>query len=276
MPALCRALAVSRSGYYAWLSRPEAERSREDRRLLVHVRAAHARGRGRYGVRRIHAELSAEGLQVGRERVRRLMRLGGLEVQQGRRRRAVGSSPPLDGATNVLARRFAAEAPNVAWVADTTEFKTGEGTLYVAVVLDLYARRVVAWRAGSSMHRTLAVSAIEAAFVARQPPPGLIHHADQGSQYTSEDYLDVLAAHEAVASFSGRGQCLDNAVAESFFGTLKDEWLRQEHFATHEAATRGLADWIDFYNHRRRHSRLGYRTPAEHEAAYHQAQAMSL
>lgn len=274
MPALCRALHVSRSGYYAWLTRPESERARQDRRLMVHVRAAHAKGRGSYGVRRIYAELSAEGLSVGRERVRRLMRLGGLQVTQSRRRRSLAPIASTFEAPNVLARRFAAECPDVAWVADTTEFQTGEGTLYLSAVLDLYARRVVGWSAGPSMHRSLAVGALESALLARQPGPGLLHHSDRGSQYTSEDYLLVLTGHGAVASFSGRGQCLDNAVAESFFGTLKDELVRREHFASHEQAIAALAEWIDFYNHRRRHSRLGYRTPAEHEAAYHPANVL--
>lgn len=263
---------MSKSGYYAWLTRPESDRARQDRRLLVHVRAAHAQSKGTYGARRVHAELAATGVPVGRSRVARLMRQDGLRTSPIKRRTWPKAAGASFEAPNVLARQFDAAHPDVAWVADTTEFQTGEGTLYLAAVLDLYARRVVGWSAASSMHRSLAIDALTKAITVRHPLPGLIHHSDRGSQYTSDEYQAVLHEHGLVASFSGRGQCLDNAVVESFFGTLKSELVRREHFETHEAAVKALSEWIEvYYNHRRRHSRLGYRTPAEHEAAYHRA-----
>jgi len=271
---MCRALRVSPSGYYAWVMRPESEREREDRRLVAHVRAAYAGSRGTYGVRRLHVQLAAEGIDVGRDRLRRLMRHAGLEARPRKRKAWTKPASILMEVPNVLARRFVVDHPDVAWVADTTEFATGEGTLYVAAVLDLYGRRVVGWSASSSMHRALAIDALNRALSDRQPPAGLVHHSDQGSQYTSDDYRVVLDAHGAVASYSGRGQCLDNAVAESFFSTLKTELVHRQRFETHEQAVAALARYIEvFYNHRRRHTRLGYRTPAEHEAKYHQALA---
>jgi len=271
---MCRALRVSPSGYYAWVTRPESERTREDRRLVAHVRAAYAGSRGTYGVRRLYVQLAAEGVDVGRDRVRRLMRHAGLEARPRKRKPWSKPASVLMEVPNVLARQFAVERPDVAWVADTTEFQTGEGTLYVAAVLDLYARRVVGWSAASSMHRSLAIDALTKALSDRMPSAGLVHHSDQGSQYTSDDYRAVLDAHGAVASYSGRGQCLDNAVAESFFSTLKAELVRRQHFDTHEQAIAALGRYIEvFYNHRRRHTKLGYRTPAEHETAYHRALA---
>lgn len=269
---MCRALRVSPSGYYDWLIRPESDRSREDRRLATHVRAAYAQSRGTYGVRRLHVQLTAEGIDVGRDRIRRLMRQAELEARPKKRKAWSKPASILLEVPNVLARQFDVERPDVAWVADTTEFATGEGTLYLAAVLDLYARRVVGWAASSSMHRSLAIEALANAFSDRRPAAGLVHHSDQGSQYTSDDYRAVLATHGAVASYSGRGQCLDNAVAESFFATIKAELVRREHFQTHEEAIAALGRYIEvFYNHRRRHTTLGYRTPAEHEAVYHQA-----
>ena len=271
---MCRALRVSPSGYYAWLVRPESARAQEDRRLATHVRAAYAGSRGTYGVRRLHVQLASDGVEIGRDRVRRLMRHAGLEARP-RKRKAWGKPASiLAEVPNVLARRFAVDRPDTAWVADTTEFVTGEGTLYLAAVLDLYARRLVGWAAASSMHRSLAIEALTRALADRRPATGLVHHSDQGSQYTSDDYRAVLGAHGAIASYSGRGQCLDNAVAESFFSTLKAELVHRQRFETHAEAVAALGRYIDvFYNHRRRHTRLGYRTPAEHEAAYHQALA---
>lgn len=273
--AMCRALRVSPSGYYAWLDRPESTRGREDRRLAAHVRAAHTRSHGTYGVRRLHAELADEGVRVGRDRIRRLMRQAGLEAKPRRRRRSWPRSPggAVD-APNVLGRRFAVERPDEVWVADTTEFVTGEGTLYLAAVLDLYARRVVGWSLASSMHRSLAVDALTKALLHRAPAAGLLHHSDRGSQYTSEDYRALLGRHGLRASYSGRGQCLDNAPMESFFGTLKDELVHRTAFATHAQARAALARYVEvFYNHQRRHSALRYRTPAAYEAAFHEAAA---
>ena len=271
--ALCAALRVSPSGYYAWLARPESARAREDRRLAAHVRAAYTRSHGTYGVRRLHAELADEGLGVGRDRVRRLMRQAGIEAKPRRRRHAWPRSGGVaSDAPNVLGRRFSTERPDEVWVADTTEFATGEGTLYLAAVLDLYARRVVGWSLASSMHRSLAVDALTKALLQRAPAAGLLHHSDRGSQYTSAEYRAVLDRHGLRASYSGRGQCLDNAPMESFFGTLKEELVHRTSFATHAQARSAVSRYVEvFYNHQRRHSALRYQTPAAHEAAYHHA-----
>ncbi|HYE58924.1 MAG TPA: IS3 family transposase [Rhodothermales bacterium] len=269
---MCRALRVSPSGYYAWLKRPESSRAKQDRRLVAYVRAAYARSHGTYGVRRLHAELAGEGIDVGRDRVRRLMRRAGLEAKPRRRRAWRPAPASMIDVPNVLARRFTVERPNAVWVADTTEFATGEGTLYVAAVLDLYARRVIGWAASSSMHRSLAIDALTKALHTRGALSDLIHHSDRGSQYTSAEYRALLDRYGVTASYSGRGQCLDNAPMESFFGTLKDELVHRSRFATHAEARRALARYVEvFYNHQRRHSALRYRTPTAHEAAYHQA-----
>jgi putative transposase len=250
---------------------------REDRHLLVHVRAAHARSHATYGVRRVHADLAAEGVAVGRGRVARLMRGDGIEARPRKRRPWLRAAPPALDVPNVLARRFAVDRPDAVWVADTTEFTTGEGTLYLAAVLDLYARRVVGWSVASSMHRSLAADALGRALAHRGDVGDLLHHSDRGSQYTSHEYRALLARHGLRASYSGRGQCLDNAVAESFFSTVKAELVSRYHFATHAEARRALARYVEvFYNHQRRHSALRYQTPAAYEAAYHQAAALAV
>ena len=275
---LCDALGVSTSAYYDWRSRPLSARAAEDRRLEVEVRAVHRESRQTYGVRRVHAELQARGVACGRQRAGRLMREGGL-VARGPKRKpptATPQAPLTPVAANVLDRQFAPDAPDRVWTADITYVATGEGWLYLAVVVDLFSRRVVGWAVRPSLGRELATAALTAALQGRRPRPGLICHSDQGTQYTSSDYRALLRRHEVVCSMSRRGNCHDNAPTESLFGSLKTECVRGERFATHDECRAALFDYLAFYNHRRRHSALGYRSPAEHERRHDDQQALRL
>ena len=274
----CRALGVSMSAYYEWRGRTPSAREVEDRRLAVEVRAVHRESRQTYGARRVHAELQARGVGVGRHRVGRLMREGGLAARGPKRRppKATPSTPLTPVAGNVLDRAFEPEAPDRVWTADITYVATGEGWLYLAVVVDLFSRRVVGWAVRPSLGREIATSALTSALRDRRPGSGLVHHSDQGTQYTSSDYRALLRRHELVCSMSRRGNCHDNAPTESLFGSLKTECVRGERFATHDEARAALFDYLAFYNHRRRHSALGYRSPAEHERRHHEQQALRL
>ena len=269
--ASCKALGVSLSAYYGWCGRAPSGREIEDRRLAVEVRAVHRESRQTYGARRVHAELQARGIACGRHRVGRLMREGGLVARGPKRRppKATPSTPLTPVADNVLDRAFEPDAPDRVWTADITYIPTDEGWLYLAVVVDLFSRRVVGWAVRPSLGRELATAALDAALRDRRPEPGLVHHSDQGTQYTSSDYRALLRRHELVCSMSRRGNCHDNAPTESLFGSLKTECVRGERFATHDEARAALFDYLAFYNHRRRHSALGYQSPAEHERRYH-------
>ena len=264
---LCSVLGVSSSGFYAWRKRPPSQRAKGDARLAVEVRLAHRRGRGSYGSPRVHRELKAHGHRVGKKRVERLMRQEGIRGQQKRRfRRTTDSNHRQPVADNVLARNFHADAPNIAWVTDVTYVWTGEGWLYLAAMLDLFSRRVVGWATSETNDRALALDALRRALSARRPAAGLVHHSDRGSPYASEDYQAALREHGLVASMSGKGDCWDNAVAESFFATLRAELLDHQHYATRRAAVASIADYIDgFYNPVRRHSSIGYVSPMEFE-----------
>jgi len=273
--AMCRALQVSSSGYYAWKKRPAPERVAEDARLVTEIAEAHRRSRGIYGSPRVHRELRARGVRVGRKRVERLMRNKGL---QGRKkRRFVRTTDSKHGhpiAPNVLDRNFDTEAPNQAWVGDVTYIPTAEGWLYLAVLLDLFSRRVVGWATSDANDRELALSALRQAVQERRPAAGLVHHTDRGSPYASEDYRAALDARGLVASMSATGDCFDNAVAESFFASLKTEWVDCEDYESHAGAHRSIADYIDgFYNPARRHSHLDYVSPIEFEMRSHLAAA---
>lgn len=266
----CDVLGVSRSGYYAWKGRPEAPRAAEDAELLAEIKAAHKAGRGNYGSPRVHRELRANGRRVGRKRVERLMRKAGIVARKKRRfRRTTDSNHPHPIAPNVLARNFEVELPNVAWVTDVTYVWTHEGWLYLAVILDLFSRRVVGWSASANNDRALAISALDAATSERSPEEGLVHHSDRGSVYASGDYGDELTNIGAVKSMSRKGDCWDNAVAESFFATIKGEMIDHENFATRGAAIAAIGEYIDgFYNSCRRHSTIGYVSPIEFELKF--------
>jgi putative transposase len=266
----CDVLGVSRSGYYAWKRRPEAPRVSEDAELMAEIKAAHKTGRGAYGSPRVHRELRAKGRRVGRKRVERLMRREGIAGRRKRRfRKTTDSNHPDPIAPNVLERHFDVELPNTAWVTDVTYVWTFEGWLYLAVILDLFSRRVVGWSASANNDRALALSALDRATTARAPAPGMVHHSDRGSVYASADYSEALTKLGAVKSMSRKGDCWDNAVAESFFATIKGEMIDHEDYPTRAAAIAAIADYIEaFYNPCRRHSALDYVSPIEFELKF--------
>jgi transposase InsO family protein len=271
---LCRTLQVSRAGFYAWQDRAPSARAQADERLGVEIAAIHAESRQRYGSPRIHAELLERGCRTGRKRVARLMRGHGLAARRRRRFRVTTQSRHLFPiAPNVLARQFERAAPNQAWVTDITYIPTGEGWLYLAVILDLCSRFAVGWAMHDRITDDLTLDALGMALSRRRPSPGLLHHSDRGRQYASGDYQRLLAEHEIVGSMSRRGNCWDNAVAESFFASLKVELVHDATWSTRTAARAELFEYLEvFYNGRRRHSALGYLSPRafeqrrEHEA----------
>jgi len=264
---ICRCLAVSRSGYYAWRRRLPSSRARQDVRLRVEVAASHTASRRTYGSPRILRDLHEEGHRVSRKCVARLMRELGLEGRRKRRFRATTDSQHrFPVAPNVLMRDFDVETPNTAWVTDITYLATLEGWLYLAVILDLYSRRVVGYALSERIDRALVLEALREALLRRPEARDLVHHSDRGSQYASHDYRDALDQAGITCSMSRRGNCWDNAVAESFFGTIKTELLYELPLQMNEATRRDVADYIDsFYNVRRRHSSLDYQSPVEFE-----------
>jgi putative transposase len=266
----CEALGVSRSGYYAWRGRPEAPRVKADAELVVEIKVAHKTGRGAYGSPRVHRELRANGRRVGKKRVERLMRQEGIVAKKKRRfRRTTDSNHPDPIAPNILARDFEVALPNTAWVTDVTYVWTHEGWLYLAAILDLYSRRVVGWAASACNDRALALDALARATSTRKPAAGLLHHSDRGSVYASGDYGDALTKIGAIKSMSRKGDCWDNAVAESFFATIKGEMIDHEEYETRAEAIAAIDDYIDaFYNTRRRHSTIGYVSPIEFEMMF--------
>jgi len=264
---MCRVLEVSRGGFYLWLKRPESQRSVENGRLVVAIRAIHRESRGVYGSPRVHARLRAQSGRYGRNRIARLMR----EMQiQGKRRRkfrvTTDSDHTLPISGNILDRKFTIGMPNKAWVADITYIATKEGWLYLAGVMDLYSRRIVGWAMGSRISRHLVERALWMAICNRGPKPGLLHHSDRGCQYASHDYRKLLERRGIVCSMSRKGNCWENAVMESFFGTLKTELVYHREYATRGEARSDIFDYIEvFYNRQRLHSALGYRSPADFE-----------
>jgi putative transposase len=264
---LCKVLGVSQSGYFAWRRRPASSRQREDLVLLAHIRSAFALSNETYGSPRMTRELQESGLRVGRRRTARLMRENGLKARQKRRfKRTTDSHHPLPIAPNLLDQDFSAERPNEKWNADISYVWTGEGWLYLAVVLDLFARRVVGWAASDRLHKELPLEALRKALAIRQPSAGLIHHSDRGSQYCSVAYQAVLKEHGILVSMSGKGNCFDNAVVETFFKTLKSEMVWRTAFQTRAEARDAIARYIDgFYNPVRRHSTLDFISPAQFE-----------
>jgi len=264
---LCSVLEVSRSGFYAWVDRPMPPKATSDARLVLEIRAALVRGRGAYGSPRIHRELRARGIRVGKKRIERLMRENGLVARQKRRFvHTTDSRHEHPIAPNLLDRHFDPKAANEVWAGDVTYIATGEGWLYLAVLLDLFSRRVVGWATSAVNDRQLALDALGHAVRSRRPAPGLVHHTDRGSPYASDEYRQALVGRGIVASMSRTGDCYDNAVAESFFATLKAEHVDHEDFATRALGTASIGDYVEsFYNAARRHSHLGYVSPIEFE-----------
>ena len=265
---MCRQLEVSTSGFYAWLSRPPSARSIANKRLVVEVKAVHAKSRGNYGSPRVHAELVAHGGHVGKNRVARVMRENGIVARRKKRfRHTTDSKHEMPVAPNTLARAFTVDEPDKVWVTDITYIWTREGWLYLAVILDLFSRRVVGWSMNERITRQLAIDALSMAIAARAPAVGLLHHSDRGSQYASADYRAALSAAGIACSMSRKGNCWDNAVAESFFGTMKTELVYHEDWATRADARSAIFEYIEvFYNGCRRHSSIGYVSPVEYES----------
>ena len=265
---MAQALGVSRSGFYAWrrrpLIRPQVEANRG---LRARIRAIHAASRGRYGSPRVHALLQTDGHHVGRHRVMRLMRLDHLRGRPHRRFRVTTQADlRARPAPNLLQQRFQVGAPNRVWTADLTALPTADGWLYLAVLLDLYSRRVVGWAIGSTLGTDVVAAAWRRAVATRRPAPGLVHHSDRGCQYSSDQYQGLLRAAGARCSMSRRGNCFDNAPTESFFRTLKVELADEAPWPSRSAARRAVAAFIDdFYNRVRLHSRLGYQSPIAFE-----------
>ncbi len=264
---MCRVLAVSRSGYYAWCERPLSARAHADQQLGLAIRAVHAASRRTYGSPRVQAELGAQGWRCGRHRVARLMRAAGLAGQPRRRfRGTTDSGHAFPVVANTLARQFAVARPNQVWAADLTYVPTDEGWLYLAVVLDLASRRVVGWAMQARLTEGLALDALHMALGQRRPGGGLVHHSDRGSQYASRAYQAALARQGIHPSMSRRGNVGDNAVVESFFATVKTELVHQRHYRSRREAQADLFDYLElWYNRRRRHSALGYLSPAAFE-----------
>jgi len=267
---MCQVLEVSRSGYYRWLRRRRipAKRQQRQEQMLLKVKAVFERHRGIYGSPRVHRDLRGSGVACCRNTVARLMRRAGLRSVT-RRRFRIRTTDSRHGhavAANVLGRRFDQTAVDRAWAADLTYVATGQGWLYLAIVIDLCSRRVVGWAAADHMRAGLCTEALGKAMDSRRPAPGLIHHSDRGVQYACDEYQMLLQKGQMVCSMSDRGECLDNAVAESFFKSLKTEWTYHRRYATREQARQSLFEYIEvFYNRRRLHSSLGYVSPAQFE-----------
>ena len=268
---MCTVLGVSTSGYYAWRDRPPSKREMANRELTARIKEEFEKSRETYGSPRIYQVMRKLGLMCSQNRVARLMRAAGLKAKQTRRYRSTTKRNKADrAAPNILKRDFSAEAPNKKWVADITYIATQEGWLYLATIMDLFSRRVVGWAMSPRMTSDLTLSALEMATRRCRPERGLIHHSDQGSQYTDSTYQAVLAAHGIVATMNGVGSWWDNAPMESFFGTLKSELVYDRAYRTRAEASPDLFYYIEaWYNRRRIHSALGYESPEAYEQLYH-------
>jgi putative transposase len=267
---LCRVLGVSKSGYYAWRGRPPSERRHQDTLLTEKIREIHSRSCETYGYPRVHAELRSLGVRCGRRRVARLMRAAGLRgCVRGKKRRTTRRDPRAAPAPDLLCRDFVAARPNRVWLADITYIPTREGFLYLAFILDTHSRKVVGWSMAPHMRTELVVDALEMAVWRRGPVAGLVHHSDRGVQYTAISFGKRLEEVGIVPSMGRTGTALDNAMAESFIATLKTELLvHRRHFPDREVARSAIFEYLEgFYNRRRLHSALGYKSPVSYEEA---------
>jgi len=271
----CRVLGIAPSRYYEWERKQRSERAVRDDELLASIRRIFAKFRGRYGAPRVHDQLAREGMRVSRKRVARLMREADLRAKGRRKYKATtDSNHALPIAPNLLERNFHAEQPDSVWVSDITYIWTRQGWMYLAVILDLYSRKVVGWSLAERMTAALVCNALAAAVQLRRPKPGLIFHSDRGSQYASHAFRRQLARHGMRQSMSRKGDCWDNAVAESFFATLKKELVRNRAFDTRDNARSEVFEYIEvFYNRRRAHSLLSYATPDAFEDCFEKKNA---
>jgi putative transposase len=260
-------LDVSRSAYFAWLKREESNRSKENIRLLSRIRDVHTRSHGIYGSRRITAALRNEGQSCSKNRVARLMRKASIVSRMRRKFKiTTHSKHSLSKAENLVRQNFNVDRPNRLWVSDITYLWTSEGWLYLAVILDVFSRLVVGWALSSRLHHSIVVQAFQQAVKKRDIQPGLIFHSDQGVQYACEDVKEQLKNQQISQSMSGSGNCYDNALAESFFHSLKTEWVYFEKYETREQAKLSIFEYIEsFYNRQRIHSNLGYQSPESYE-----------
>jgi len=267
---MCRRLRVSASGFYAWKKRPLCERGKEDERLRLKIRVYHRASRGCYGRPRIHHDLQEDGIRISQKRVARLMREQGIYGRPPKRwKKTTNSSHDRGYADNLVKQDFHASGPNRLWVSDISYVRTWEGWMYLAVVLDAYSRRVVGYAVEDHMRSELAVNALNTAIANRQPSDGLVHHSDRGSQYASHAYRAALKKIKAKASMSDTGSCYDNAMAESFFSTIKEELIYRNTWPSKSSVAREIRDYIDnFYNCRRRHSSIGNISPLEYEVGF--------
>ena len=274
----CEVLEVSASGYFIWQRRREASRPgptgrQSDEALLAHMRAIHVEVKGEYGWPRMHKELLARGIRVGKDRVRKLMQQHGIKARTKRKFVVTTDSKhSLPVAPDLVQRRFNPEAPNRLWSGDITYIATDEGWLYLAAVIDLFSRQVVGWSMQAHMQTSLVKDALTMAWFRRRPEAGLIFHSDRGSQYCSHEFQDALSGWEMRSSMSRKGNCWDNAPTESFWGRLKTASLYGRKFATRREAMEAVLDWMAFYNHRRLHSTLGYLSPMQYEQRWYEAQ----
>jgi putative transposase len=264
---MCRVLDVSQSGFFAWRDRPTCLRQRQDSIFLTHIRTAFALSNSTYGSPRMHRDLVDEGHAIGRHRTARLMRQNGLVARRKRGfKRTTDSEHAWPVAPNLVAQDFQAESPDRKWGSDISYVWTAEGWLYLAVVIDLFSRRVVGWATSDRLKRSLAVDALRRAIATRSTSPDLTHHSDRGSQYCSVDYQAELRRHDIRISMSGRGNCYDNAMVETFFKTIKAELIWPTAWQTRKQAENAIARYIDgFYNPVRRHSSLGFQSPIAFE-----------
>ena len=275
---MCRELEVSPSGYYAWRHRPPSAREMANQELFKKIETVYHDSDGTYGSPRIYHELKAQGVSCSEKRVARLMKLRGLRAKQIRRYKSTTKrSKTHRAAPNLLKRDFTAERPDHKWLCDITYIPTQEGWLYLAAILDLYTRRIVGWAMSERMTSDLTLSALRMAIQQRRPTAGLIHHSDQGSQYTDQAYQALLETHGIQPSMNGAGTWYDNAPMESFFGTLKGERVHHRLYRTPDEARPDLFYYIEaFYNRRRRHSSLDYLSPEAHEQLYHEQHELRL
>lgn len=268
MGLMCKVLGVSRSGFYVWLGRDESDRARANRDLAVEIKKIHEESLGTYGSPRVHAELRRRDHACGKNRVARIMQEEGVRGKCRRRQRprTTDSNHNLPIAENLVKRDFSAENPNQLWLADITYIPTEEGWLYLASIIDVFSRKIVGWAMEDHMRAELTLAALRMAIEMRCLRGGLVHHSDRGSQYASKLYQDALEDHGIACSMSSVGNCYDNALKESFFHTLKVERIHGTIFRTKAEAKSSIFEYIEgFYNRRRLHSALGYRTPSEVE-----------